>query len=126
MSEPANTNTSDREMARAQAKTNLLLALHSHVAHDLEQKRAEADRLNLELGALRGEFEQTHRHLDEVRAEAHRVHGQLNQTINERHRLALRTDQVQQPHDALLNSASWRITAPIRHVQGVLKRWRPS
>src|SRR3954466_13056999 len=101
MSGPANMTISDRERARAQAKTNLLLALYSHVAHDLEQKRTEADRLNLELGALRGDFEQTHRHLDEVRAEVERVHGQLNQTINERDRLAVRADQVQQQHDAV-------------------------
>src|SRR3954467_12980470 len=103
MSEPPNTITSDHEMARAQAKTNLLLALYSHVVHDLEQKRAEADRLNLELGALRGEFEQTHRHLGEARAEVERVHGQLNQTMNARDRLAVRAGGLQQPHDAMMN-----------------------
>jgi len=113
---------SDREMARAQAKTNLLLALYSHAAHDLEQKRAEADRLELELGALRGQFEQTHRHLGEARAEVERVHGQLNQTMNGRDRLAARADELQQRHDAVLNSASWRVTAPIRALTRVLRR----
>src|SRR3954453_16627334 len=107
MSESGDTMTSDREIARAVAKSNLLLALYSHIAHDLEQKRAEADRLNLELGALRGEFEQTHRHLGEARAEVERVHGELNETMNARDRLAVRAGELQQQHDAVLNSVSW-------------------
>ena len=122
MSEQASMRTSDREVARAQAKMNLLLALYSHVAHDLELRQAEADRLRLELGALRGEFERTHRHLGEARAEVERVHDQLNQTMNERDRLAVRADQLQQQHNAVLNSASWRITAPIRALTRVMKR----
>jgi hypothetical protein len=112
MSHPANTISSEREMARAQAKINLLLALYSHVAHDLEQKRTEADRLGLELGALLGD----------ARAEVERVHGQLNQTMNERDRLAVRADELLQQHEAVLNSASWRVTAPIRALTRVLKR----
>jgi len=122
MPESANTVTSDRDTARAQAKTNLLLALYSHVAHDLELRQAEADRLRLELGALRGEFEQTHRHLGEARAEVERAHGQLNQTQNERDRLAVRAHELEQQLDALLRSASWRITAPIRALTRVMKR----
>jgi len=121
MSEPASRITSDREV-RTQAKTNLLLALYSHVAHDLELRQAEADRLRLELGAIRGEFEQTQRHLGEARAEVERVHGQLNQTMNERDRLAVRADQLQLQHDAVVNSASWRITAPVRALTRVVKR----
>ena|ERR1043165_89742 len=122
MSEPANRMASHREMARAQAKTNLLLALYSHVAHDLELRQAEIDRLRRELAALRGEFELTYRHLGEARTEVERVHGQLNQTMNERDRLAVRGDQLQQQHDAVLASASWRITAPIRALTRMMKR----
>jgi predicted RNase H-like nuclease (RuvC/YqgF family) len=122
MSEPANKVTSDHEMARAQAKTNLLQALYSHVSHDLEQTRAEANRLRLELGALRGEFEQTHRHLGEARAEVERVHGQLNHTLNERDRLTVRIQELQQQHDVVMNSTSWRVTAPIRALTRVMKR----
>jgi hypothetical protein len=51
-----------------------------------------------------------------------RVHDQLNQTMNERDRLAVRADQLQQQHNAVLNSASWRITAPIRALTRVMKR----
>jgi septal ring factor EnvC (AmiA/AmiB activator) len=121
MSEPAS-KTSDRETARASAKANLLLALYSHVSHDLEQTRAEADRLRLELGAVRGEFDQTRRHLGEARAEVERVHGQLNQTTNECDRLAVRIAELQQQLDALVNSTSWRITAPIRALTRVIRR----
>jgi len=114
--------TSDREKARAQARSNLLLALYSHVSHDLEQRRAEADRLRLELGALRGEFEQTRGHLVEARAEVERVHGQLNQTLNERDRLAVRSAELQRQYDAVVSSTSWRITAPVRALTRVMKR----
>jgi septal ring factor EnvC (AmiA/AmiB activator) len=122
MSEPAKAMTSGRETARAQARRNFLLAFYSHVSHDLDQTRAEADRLRLELGALRGEFEQTRRHLGEARAEVERVHGQLNQTQNERDRLTVRTAELQQLHDQLVTSTSWRITAPIRALTRVMKR----
>jgi len=121
MSEPA-TRTSDRETTRAKAKANLLLALYSHVSHDLEQTRADADRLRLELGALRGDFEQASRLLGEARAEVERVHGELNRTTNERDRLAMRIAELQQQHDATVNSTSWRITAPIRALTRVIKR----
>jgi hypothetical protein len=121
MSEPA-TEMSDGEVTRAKARANLLLALYSHVAHDLEQTRAEADRLRLELGALRGHFEETRRHLGEARAEVEGVHSQLNQTMNERDRLAVRVAELQQQHDAVVASTSWRITAPIRAVTRVMKR----
>lgn len=119
MSEPANTN---REMALAQARTNLLMALYAHVSQDLEQTRAEADRLRLELGALRGEFEQACRHRDEARAEVQRAHGQLNAAQNERDRLTVRTAELQQQHDTVVNSTSWRITAPIRALTRAMKR----
>jgi len=121
MSEPA-TKRSDRETARAEARANLLLALYSHVSHDLEQTRAEADHLRLELGAVRGEFDGTRRHLGEARAEVERVHSQLNQTMNERDRLALRVAELQQQHDAIVASTSWRITAPIRALTRLMKR----
>jgi hypothetical protein len=131
-SAPASSTTSDREMAKLQAKANLLLALYSHVAHDLEHTRAEAaearteaDLLRRQLADVRREFEQAHRHLGEARADVERVHGQLNYMLQERDRLMVRAhelEQLQQQHDALLNSTSWRITAPIRAVARIAKR----
>jgi hypothetical protein len=42
--------------------------------------------------------------------------------MNERDRLAMRAADLQQQHEAIVNSASWRITAPIRTLTRVMKR----
>jgi hypothetical protein len=124
-SAPASSASSDREMAKLQAKANLLLALYSHVSHDLERSRVEVALLRKELADIRRECEQAHRRLGEARGDVERVHGQLNLLLQERDRLAVRAhelEQLQQQHDALLNSTSWRITAPVRAVARIAKR----
>jgi uncharacterized protein (DUF3084 family) len=122
MSERAKSSGSDREMARLQARSNLLLALYSHAAHDLERTRVEADTLRNELAEVRRDFEMAHRQLGEARDEVERVHRELGETRNERDRLAERAAQLQQQLAAVIASTSWRITAPIRAVTRATKR----
>ena len=111
-SEQSNSTVSGRETARLEAKANLLLALYSHASHDLERTRAEAAR-------LRGELTEAHTARDQARMEVERVRGEMGTELN---RLAGRTAHLQEQHDAVLNSTSWRMTAPIRAVTRLMRR----
>ena len=122
MSEKVNSMPSDCEIATATAKTHLLLALYSHVSHDLERTRSEADRLRNELTDVRRELDQAERQLGEARDDVTRVHRQLHETLTALDRATEGAAQLRQQHEALLNSTSWRITAPIRAVTHVAKR----
>jgi len=112
-SEQANSMTSGRETARLQARANLLLALYSHACQDLERVRLETDRLCREVR------QQADRQLAEMRAEVDRVH---RDTGSELHRLAERAAQLQERLDAVLNSTSWRMTAPLRVLSRLIGR----
>ena len=135
--------TSDRETARREAKANLLLALYSHASHDLELSRDDANRLRDELADVRKDCEQASgrlreadrqfqevngqsreadRQLADARKEMERLHRQLGDVLNERDRLAEGNAQLQQQHDALRASTSWRATAPIRAMARLIKR----
>jgi hypothetical protein len=105
-SEQPNSRVSGRETARLEAKANLFLALYSHASHDLERVRAEADR-------LRGELTQAHTAREHARMEFERVLGETRRQLDLQ---TERTAQLQEQHDAVLNSTSWRMTAPIRAV----------
>src|SRR2546423_796684 len=112
--------SSDRETARTQARANLLLALYSHVSHDLEQTRADGDLVRSHLSDTRREFEAqlsaVRSELELARKEVERLHWQLHETNNERQRVSERLAHLEQEHAAVLSSTSWRITAPIRAV----------
>jgi hypothetical protein len=123
----------DRGMAKVQAKADLLLALYSHASDDLERMRAEADHLRSraadDLGRARAEADSLRRELADVRREfsgAHKEMGRLQrelaETRHERDLLTQRSAQLQQQHEALLASTSWRVTAPIRVAARAMKR----
>jgi hypothetical protein len=123
----------DRGMAKVQAKADLLLALYSHAsdelervraeadrfrsraAEDLEHERAESDRLRREVAGVRGEFADACKEME-------RLQQELAATRHERDLLTQRSTQLQQQHEALLASTSWRVTAPIRVVTRAMKR----
>ena len=145
---------SDREMAKVQAKANLLLALYSHASDELERMRAEVDDLRShatrdlegaraeadslrrkladvrselanargELADARGELADAHREFADARKDLERVQRELGETRHARDRSTERNSRLQQQHDALLASTSWRITAPIRAVARIAKR----
>jgi hypothetical protein len=111
-SEQSNSTISGRETARLEAKANLLLALYSHASHDLERTRAESEQ-------LRGELTEAQAGRELARMEVERVRGEMQIELN---RLAERAAQLQERHDAVLNSTSWRMTAPIRAVIRSMRR----
>jgi hypothetical protein len=95
---PANqTESAAPDLTKLQARSDLLLALYMHAAHDVEQVQTERDRLLAEL-------------VD--------TQGKLAQALGEIGRLT----EIEQRHAALLASTSWRVTAPIRTVGRLLKR----
>lgn len=85
------------DLAKLQARSDLLLALTMHAAHDVEQVRRERDRLLAELVDTQGKLAQA---LGEIR----------------------RLTEIEQRHAALLASTSWRLTAPVRTLGRLLKR----
>jgi hypothetical protein len=111
MSEQAN-GTADRAMANVEAKANLLLALYSHAAHELELIRAEADRLRGELADVRRDFEIA----DKARKDVERTYLKFHEQMTGR------VAQLEQEHAAILGSTSWRITAPVRAAVRMVKR----
>lgn len=112
MSSEQSNSTIAGETARLQAKANLLLALYSHASHDLERTRGEADRLRDELAGARTARER-------ARMEFERVLGETRHELN---RLTERAAQLQERHDTVLNSTSWRMTAPIRAMTRLMRR----
>ena len=98
----------EQELAQTRAKANLLVALYAHVTHDLEQLIRERD-------SLRGE-------LDHARGEAAHMRAEVQRLNNELGHSSARATELQQQHAALLNSTSWRVTAPLRALGGLLKR----
>jgi hypothetical protein len=106
-------------MAKLQAKANILLALYSHVAHDLERTRAEArteaDLLRGILADVRGDLESTQQQLAYARAERDAEHQRAEH-------LASDLAHLQRQHDVVLSSTSWRITAPVRAAARIAKR----
>jgi hypothetical protein len=100
-SEQATHTASEQELAQARAKADLLVALYANVTQDLEQSTRERD-------GLRGE-------LAEARNEIQRLNDELV-------RGAARATEQQQRHDALLNSTSWRVTAPLRALARLIGR----
>lgn len=114
-SEHSNSGISSRETARLEAKANLLLGLYSHTSNDLERARAEVDQ-------LRGELAEVHSMLAQARLEAERVHSEmadLGRLMGERVR---ELNCLAEQHDAVLNSTSWRITAPMRAATRLIQR----
>ena len=100
-SEQTPNTASEQELAQTKAKANLLVALYAHVVHDLEQSTRERD-------SLRGE-------LAHGRSELQRLNNELAES-------AARATELQQRHAALLNSTSWRVTAPLRALGRLVKR----
>jgi GT2 family glycosyltransferase len=69
-----------------------------------------------------------HRDLSEARVRLWNEHQELGQTYaglwHERQELAQAFETLRLAHDALLQSPSWRMTAPLRHAAGLLRRMR--
>ena len=91
----------EQELTQAKARANLLLALYANATHDLEQSKRECDDVRGELAQARGEI--------------HRLSNDLGY-------VTARTTELQQRHASLLNSTSWRVTAPLRALGGLIKR----
>jgi hypothetical protein len=102
------TTASEQELAQTKARANLLMALYAHVAHDLERSTHERD-------SLRGELEQARGDLASGRSELRRLNSELGQS-------EARATELQQRHAALLDSTSWRVTAPLRALGRLVKR----
>ena len=107
-SEQTPNTASEQELARTKARANLLMALYAHVAHDLERSTQERD-------SLRGELEQARGDLASARSELQRLNSELGQS-------EARATDLQQRHAALLDSTSWRVTAPLRALGRLVKR----
>jgi hypothetical protein len=107
-SDQTTSTTPQQELAQTRARANLLVALYAHVAHDLEQSTRERDR-------LRGEVDQARDELAQARSEIQRLNNELAQS-------AARDMELQQRHAALLDSTSWRVTAPLRALGRLIKR----
>jgi septal ring factor EnvC (AmiA/AmiB activator) len=126
---------SELELAKIRARANLLLALYAHVSHDLEQSHSERDSLRGELDRTRAELDQARGKLGRVqgelqhaRGELERVHGELSRRDNDLHlsrvelgRSTLLATELQQRLDDILNSTSWRLTAPLRALARLVK-----
>jgi len=91
----------EQELARAKARANLLLVLYTHVTQDLEQSKRECDSLRADL------------------ADARRAIQRLDDEVGHS---AARATELQQRHAALLDSTSWRVTAPLRALGRLIKR----
>jgi hypothetical protein len=89
------------ELAQTKARANLLVALYAHATHDLERVTRERD-------DVRGE-------LAHARTEIQRLKDELAHS-------AVRAKQQQQRYAALLESTSWRMTAPLRALVRLFKR----
>lgn len=100
-SEQTSNTASEQKLAQTKAKANLLEALYAHVVHDFEQSTRERE-------SLRGE-------LAHARSELQRLNDELAES-------AARATELQLRHAALLNSTSWRVTAPLRALGRLVKR----
>jgi hypothetical protein len=100
-SEQTPNTASEQELARAKARADLLAALYAHATHDLEQVTRERD---------------------DVRGELARARNEIQRLNDELERSALRAKQQEQRHAALLDSTSWRLTAPLRAFGRLVKR----
>src|SRR4051794_10467917 len=111
---------SDREMAKVQAKADLLLALYSHASDDVERMRAEADRFRsraaegleherAESDRLRRELAGVHKEFADACKEMGRLQQELAATRRERDLLTQRSAELQRQHEALFASTSWRV-----------------
>ena len=91
------TDTPSLARAKAQARSDLLFALYTHAAQDLEAVQHDRDR-------LLGELVDTQRRLADSLGEVRRL------------------TEIEQRHAALLGSTSWRVTAPVRALGRLVKR----
>jgi hypothetical protein len=99
---------SEQELAQTKARANLLVALYAHVSDDLERVTRERDQ-------LRGDLEQARGDLAHARSELLRINIELGQS-------EARSADQRQRHATLLDSTSWRVTAPLRALGRLVKR----
>jgi O-antigen chain-terminating methyltransferase len=113
--EQTDSTAPELELAKIKARADLLLALYTHVAHDLEQAQSERERLRDERDQARGE-------LVHARSELRRFNDDLHLARVELGQGTLRAAEMQQRYEALLSSTSWRLTAPVRALVRLVKR----
>jgi hypothetical protein len=118
-SEQTTGTTPQQELAQTRARADLLMALYAHVAHDLGRVTGERDGLRAERDQARRELDQARSELDQARREASSEVQRLNNALGQRE---ARIAELQQHHAALLDSRSWRVTAPLRMLGDLFKR----
>jgi hypothetical protein len=109
------TNRAAPDLAKLEARSNLLLALYTHLAHDLEQTQRERDRLNTELAETQNE-------LARARIEIEHRGKVIAHKDAELEHSAARIADMEHRHAVLLSSTSWRVSAPIRALGRLTKR----
>lgn len=122
----------ERELAAARAELGALekareqsekLLSEMHRRH--EQSMIEAEMLRVEIDAGAASLEEARQALESIPGERAQAQAKLRQALGEADALRGCLSETERRLDAMRQSSSWRLTAPLRAVSRVLRRALP-
>lgn len=116
----------ETDVLKLEARANLLLALLSHARQELQQQKDlfqdHLEHRDSRISELDNEVRRRDGRISELHDEVRRRGGQIDELKNELARLRATERNLKMTVAALMQSTSWRITAPLRAMGRAVKK----